>query len=54
MKFALIILCVLAPSCATKKGEPDPSLFGDQSADWQDGFRTGFYEGLTYNPDTNP
>jgi len=54
MRLALIIISLCAASCATKKGEPDPSLFGNQSADWQDGFRVGFYEGLTYNEAINP
>lgn len=49
MKLATLILCLVSVSCASK---PDPAaLFpiSAESKDYQDGFRAGFYEGLTYN-----
>lgn len=49
MKLAALIICIASVSCASK---PDPAaLFpiSAESKDYQDGFRAGFYEGLTYN-----
>jgi hypothetical protein len=48
MKLAALILCFASVGCA----KPDPAaLFpiSSESKDYQDGFRAGFYEGLTYN-----
>jgi hypothetical protein len=45
----LLATALLLTSCATK---PDPAtLFpiGQESEDYQTGFRAGFYEGLAYN-----
>ncbi len=54
MKTILLIASVLVVGCASRG--PDPSLFpiGDHSQDYQDGFRAGFYEGLTYNQPQTP
>ena len=49
MKISALILFIASVSCATK---PDPAaLFpiSTESEDYQNGFRAGFYEGLTYN-----
>ena len=46
---AVVIWSCLYTSCASK---PDPAaLFpiSTESEDYQNGFRAGFYEGLTYN-----
>jgi len=62
MKLAALILCIASVSCAkpdqgpvydyndlpdgySKDGLPTSSV---GSKDYQDGFRAGFYEGLTY------
>ncbi len=50
MTRAIAILCLLlSASCKTVPEGPDPSLFPNKSKDWQDGFRTGFNEGLNWN-----